>query len=167
MDQSVRGSGVSTPEIDPVMPGVFIDDRRVSLPVQWLILRPKSLIAGIGCNRDTAMTEIKSLLIRTLGTFGLAYSSLKGFSTIDIKKNESGLNRLSDSTGIPVQYYAKETLNSVQNIRQPSAAAEKYLGVKSVCEAAAILASQSGELIVSKQKTRNVTLAIARTTFLS
>jgi cobalt-precorrin 5A hydrolase len=39
---------------------------------------------------------------------------------------------------------------------------EKHLGVKSVCEAAAILASNNGNLIVPKMKQGNVTLAVAR-----
>ena len=35
------------------------------------------------------------------------------------------------------------------------------MGTKSVCEAAAILASNQGKLIAPKAKTRNVTLALA------
>jgi cobalt-precorrin 5A hydrolase len=44
---------------------------------------------------------------------------------------------------------------------------EKHLGVKSVCEAAAILSAASsrdksgGNLIVTKQKNRDVTIAVA------
>jgi cobalt-precorrin 5A hydrolase len=43
---------------------------------------------------------------------------------------------------------------------------EKHLGVKSVCEAAAILASNQGTLIVPKHTTPNVTVAIARISFI-
>jgi len=35
--------------------GVYVDDKVVALPDNVLILRPKSLAAGIGCNRNTSM----------------------------------------------------------------------------------------------------------------
>jgi cobalt-precorrin 5A hydrolase len=38
---------------------------------------------------------------------------------------------------------------------------EKHIGVKSVCEAAALLATYRGRLLVPKQKTANVTVAVA------
>ena len=44
------------------LPGVFVDDILVDLPSQILVLRPASLVAGIGCNRNTAKDEIKELL---------------------------------------------------------------------------------------------------------
>jgi cobalt-precorrin 5A hydrolase len=45
--------------------------------------------------------------------------------------------------------------------------AAKHAGVKSVCEAAAILAAHPGTLIVPKHKTHNATVAIARRNFIS
>jgi cobalt-precorrin 5A hydrolase len=44
---------------------------------------------------------------------------------------------------------------------------EKHVGVKSVCEATAILATRGGELVVPKRTTRNATVAIARVNFTS
>ena len=43
----------------------------------------------------------------------------------------------------------------------------EHIGVESVCEAAAILATRNGILIVPKESTKNVTVAIARINFLS
>ncbi len=34
----------------------------LELPAQVLVLRPASLVAGIGCNRNTGMEEMKALL---------------------------------------------------------------------------------------------------------
>jgi cobalt-precorrin 5A hydrolase len=149
------------------MPGVFIHDRVADLPDNWLLLRPKSLVAGVGCNRNTPMEEIKSLLVRTLEDTGLAYRSLDAIATIDIKKDEPGLISLSADAGLPILFFSKQRLNSVQNIAHPSAVVEKHTGAKSVCEAAAILAAENGNLVVSKKKTKNVTLAIARNACLS
>ena len=148
------------------IPGVFIDDIRVDLPSGILVLRPRSLFAGIGCNRNTSMEEIKFFLFETLNRFQLASGSLAGIATINIKKDESGLTDLAKILKLPIKFFNKEELSKVDNIKTPSAVVEKHVGVKSVCEAAAILAAGKGKLIVPKQSTRNVTVAIARTSFI-
>jgi len=44
------------------LPGIFIDDRICSLPPDVICLRPRTLAAGIGCNRNTRLEEIQTLL---------------------------------------------------------------------------------------------------------
>jgi cobalt-precorrin 5A hydrolase len=146
-------------------PGVFIDDVRLDLPSSTLVLRPASLVAGIGCNRNTAADEIKSLLEEVLATAGLSLLSLKCLASIDVKSDEEGLIELSRKLDLPLVFYKRQELNQVITIENPSTVVEKHVGVKSVCEAAAILAARNGTLIVPKQKTKNVTVAIARIDF--
>ncbi|MEA1948583.1 MAG: cobalt-precorrin 5A hydrolase [Thermodesulfobacteriota bacterium] len=146
--------------------GVFICDVRFDLPPQMLILRPESLVAGIGCNRNTSMEEMKSFLHEVLEKFRLSFNSLKCIATINIKKDEHGLLALSEELELPITFYDREELNQIKTIETPSLMVEKYTGVKSVCEAAAILASNNGKLIVPKHSTRNVTIAIARKSFM-
>lgn len=153
------------PEDDEV-PGIFIDDIRLDLPRQVLVLRPASLVAGIGCNRNTETGEIKTLLEAVFAAGNLSLSSLKCLASIDVKADEDGLITLSDDLDLPLVFYSRQELDQVKNIENPSTVVEKHVGVKSVCEAAAILAAQNGTLIVPKQKTANVTLAIARINFL-
>jgi cobalt-precorrin 5A hydrolase len=146
---------------------VFIDDLRVDLPSVVLILRPASLIAGIGCNRNTDAAEILTHLEDVLAKNDLALSSLKGMASIDVKADENGLIRTAENLKLPLTFFSKQELNQVKNIENPSKVVEKHVGVKSVCEAAAILATREGTLIVPKQSTKNVTVAIARINFLS
>jgi cobalt-precorrin 5A hydrolase len=153
------------PEIDTV-PGIFIDDLRAELPSQVLVLRPPSLVAGIGCNRNTATDEIKALLEDVLAAANLSLSSLNCLASIDVKADEDGLIALGDDLDLPLVFFKRQELNQVKNIENPSKVVEKHVGVKSVCEAAAILASGDGTLIVPKQSTPNVTVAIARINFL-
>jgi len=148
-------------------PGVYVDDVAVDLPPQVLVLRPASLAAGIGCNRNTGMEEIKALLEAVLETHKLAPSSLRWLASIDVKSDERGLLSLAENLGLPLFFYHRQELNQVKDIKNPSIVVEKHVGVKSVCEAAAILAAQNGRLIVPKQSTQNVTVAIARINFLS
>ena len=146
---------------------VFIDDIRVDLPPTVLILRPASLIAGIGCNRNTKAAEILTHLEDVLAKNNLALSSLKGMASIDVKADENGLIRTAENLKLPLTFFSKQELNQVKNIKNPSQIVEKHVGVKSVCEAAAILAARDGRLIVPKQSTKNVTVAIARINCLS
>jgi cobalt-precorrin 5A hydrolase len=148
-------------------PGVFVDDIRIDLPPQVLVLRPASLVAGIGCNRNTETDEIKTHLKAVLASANLSISSLQCLASIDVKADEDGLIALGHDLGLPVVFFTRQELNRVQDIENPSTVVEKHVGVKSVCEAAAILAARNGSLIVPKQTTRNVTVAIARIDFSS
>jgi cobalt-precorrin 5A hydrolase len=146
---------------------IYVDDKRTDLPADVLILRPASLIAGIGCNRNTPMNEIKDLLDEVLKNNRLASSSLSRIASIDLKTDEPGLLELAKTLGLPIDFFSREKLGQVKDIQTPSTLVENHIGVKSVCEAAAILASQMGTLIVPKHKTPNVTVAIARKAFTS
>ena len=142
--------------------GIFVDDDVCDLPPRTLVLRPGTLVAGIGCNRNTPCREIRELLLRTLADHDLAPGSLTGLASIDIKADEAGLLELASEMNLPLRFFDREALNQVTTIQNPSEMVEKHVGVKSVCEAAAILASHQGRLIVPKKNTRNVTVAIAR-----
>jgi len=148
-------------------PGIFIDDICHDLPEKMLVLRPPSLVAGIGCNRNTGVGEIKTFLLAVLDRFKLAPGSLNRLASIDLKADEAGLVALGEDLGLPIDFFTREELNSVKTIQNPSAVVEKHVGVKSVCEAAAILGARQGRLIVPKQNTPNVTVAVARIPFTS
>ena len=146
-------------------PGIYVDDILSDLPSKTLILRPKSLIIGIGCNRNTDAEEIQSLLFKTLDKYRLSPNSIKTIASVDIKNNEPGLILLAKKMNLPLSFFDRQTLNKVENIKTPSKIVKKHIGVQSVCEAAAILASNNGKLIVPKHKTKNVTVAAARINF--
>ena len=146
---------------------IYVGDKQADLPAGVLVLRPASLVAGIGCNRNTPMDEIKRLLDEVLKNNYLAVSSLSRIATVDLKADEPGLLELAKTLSLPIDFFSREKLGQVQDIQTPSTLVENHIGVKSVCEAAAILASQMGSLIVPKHKTPNVTVAIARKTYTS
>jgi cobalt-precorrin 5A hydrolase len=148
-------------------PGIYVDDIVRELPPEVMVLRPASMAAGVGCNRNTGMAEIKALLESVLETNHLAPSSLRSLASIDVKSDENGLLSLAELLNLPLIFYNRQELNQVKDIKNPSAMVEKHVGVKSVCEAAAILAAGGGTLIVPKQTTPNATVAIARINFSS
>lgn len=158
-DDQVIASGADT--LDQTHAGVFVDHIRLDLPPQVLILRPGSLVVGMGCNRGTNTQEMRGLLEKTLATHHLAISSVRTLATVDLKADEPGLLALAESLHIPLTIFTRDRLNGVAHVPTPSAMVEKHIGVKSVCEAAALLATHRGRLIVPKKKTANVTVAVA------
>jgi cobalt-precorrin 5A hydrolase len=146
----------------PVSAGVWIDDTVGDIPPGFLVLRPPSLVAGVGCNRHTPAQEIGELLFTVMEDFGLAVKSVTAIASIDLKSDEIGLCKIAEKLNLPLQFFSKEELARVECVPTPSSMVAKHIGVSSVCEAAAILASRNGRLIVPKHNTRNVTVAIAR-----
>jgi cobalt-precorrin 5A hydrolase len=142
--------------------GVWVDDIIGKVPSHVLVLRPLSLVAGIGCNRHTRLEEIRTKLMDVLERFFLSHFSLRTIASIDLKFDEAGLCALSQELGLPLKFFTKDELAAVDNVPTPSEMVAKHVGVPSVCEAAALLASRNGRLIVPKQSARNVTIAIAR-----
>lgn len=141
--------------------GVVCTWKTVNVPRETLVLRPRVLSVGMGCNRHTPVEIIQDLLMEVFKKEWLSLNSVYTLATTDLKKNEPGFLLLAERLGLPWIFYDNLQLNSVDTIQTPSLMVEKHIGVKSVCEAAAILAADRGRLIVPKQKNRDVTLAVA------
>ena len=154
-------------KVQTSLPAVIIDDRKTGSPENALLLRPPTLAAGMGCNRNTDADEMETLLKETFRTNGLSPLSLFILGSVDLKKDETGLLVLCKRLGIAPTFYDKNELNRVERIVTPSETVHKHTGTKSVCEAAAILASGGGELIIPKQRSKNATIALARINCLS
>ncbi len=125
------------------------------------MLRPRVLAVGVGCNRHTPVEAIMEFYTAVLTDAGISRHSVFTLATSDIKKDEPGILALAEYLDLPIRFYDNPRLSSVETIQTPSQTVEKHIGVKSVCEAAAILASHNGTLILPKQKNADVTLAIA------
>ena len=82
------------------------------------------------------------------------------YCTIDAKKDEPFCRRLEKTYGEKVEFYTAEELAQV-DVPNPSATVEKHVGTPSVCEAAAIVGSNHGKLIIPKIKGENWTVALA------
>ncbi len=82
------------------------------------------------------------------------------YCTIDVKEDEDFCAMLKDEYEEEVVYFTAEELAAVE-VPNPSAAVKKHVGTPSVCEAAAILGSNHGKLIIPKVKGKNWTAALA------
>jgi cobalt-precorrin 5A hydrolase len=143
---------------------VFVTHRHIpQLEAQddLLVLRPKDLVVGIGCNRGTPAAEIEAAVEKELRNAFLSPHSIACLATIDAKADEEGLNLFAESRGIPVEYHSAEALNAVGAPSDPSPHAMAAVGAKGVCEPAALLSAGSDALLIKKKVCGNVTVAVA------
>ena len=82
------------------------------------------------------------------------------YCTIDVKEDEAFCAMLEDEYGDEVRFFSAEELSAVE-VPNPSETVAKHVGTPSVCEAAAILGSNHGKLIIPKVKGKNWTAALA------
>jgi cobalt-precorrin 5A hydrolase len=141
-------------------PTVYVGFRVRPWPPGWLILRPRNLVAGVGCHKGTPAGEIVAFIKDTFLKEGLSLLSLQALATIAAKKEEPGLIQAARELGVNLTWFTALELQEI-SVPHPSPQVARHLGVMSVSEAAALKAG-GGELLVPKQKTANVTLAVAR-----
>lgn len=126
-----------------------------------LILRPRNLVLGIGCNRGTPVDEIDELVTLHLTQLSLSSKSICCVSSVAAKRDEAGLVNFAEKLGVQLHCFESDELNRVVFPSPPSEHAMAAVGVAGVAEPAAILASGGGELLLKKVKSANVTLAVA------
>ena len=82
------------------------------------------------------------------------------YCTIDVKADEEFVDLLQEEYDEEVVFYSAEELSEVE-VPHPSDVVAKHVGTPSVCEAAAILGSNNGQLVIPKVKGKNWTAALA------
>ena len=82
------------------------------------------------------------------------------YCTIDVKADEEFVEMLEMEYDEEVVFFTAEELSAVE-VPHPSETVQKHVGTPSVCEAAAILGSNHGKLIIPKVKGKNWTAALA------
>lgn len=136
-----------------------------------VIYRPRSLVLGVGCDKGTPVELVERGIRSLLEQEGLSIRSVRGLATIDKKKDEPAFRALSARYDWPLVCYTPEELDAVPGVENPSEVVKKYVGTRSVAEAAALLSAGAETLLVAKQKytepeaDRSMTLAVCRVPF--
>ena len=102
---------------------------------------------------------IKSQMDSLLSQQGILPCACR-YCTIDVKADEPFVHLLREQDHEEVDFLTAEQLAAVE-VPSPSDTVKKHVGTPSVCEAAAILGSNHGKLIVPKIKGKNFTVALA------
>jgi precorrin-4 C11-methyltransferase len=142
---------------------IYVDDTLGSFePPPCLVMRPKSLVVGLGCKRGTRAAEMSAALHKVFEDHQLSLLAVRNLATVELKRDEEGLNELIEAHRWPAVYYSVSELRAPVEVPSPSDKVIEHLGVESVCEKAAILSGHVEELLVPKQILGRVTVAVAR-----
>ena len=123
----------------------------------WLC--PKGIRVGMGCRRGTPETALRALLEEVLTQEGIPQKAVSALCTIDLKKDEGGLQELAQELDVPLTTYSAQELAQVPGDFTPSLFVEQITGVDNVCERAALAAG--GTLLRRKTAKGGATVALA------
>ncbi|MEW2625974.1 precorrin-3B C(17)-methyltransferase [Streptomyces sp. NPDC048106] len=142
---------------------IRLTDRDVRPGPREVLLRPPSLVVGVGAARGAPEDEVLGLIEKALREAGLSPRSVAELATVDAKSAEPGILGAAARLGVPVVTYSAPELAAVE-VPNPSAAPLAAVGTPSVAEAAAL--RRGGELLVPKRKSDGspamATCAVAR-----
>lgn len=128
---------------------IRLTDRDVTAGEREVLLRPPSLVVGVGASRGAPADEVLGLVEAALRDAGLSPKSVAGLATVDAKAEEPGIVAAAERLGVPLVTYSAEELAGVE-VPNPSDAPLAAVGTPSVAEAAALVGG--GELLVPKRK---------------
>ncbi|MEV0096336.1 precorrin-3B C(17)-methyltransferase [Streptomyces sp. NPDC050738] len=126
-----------------------VSDRVGELGSQEAVLRPPSLVVGVGASKGAPVEEVLGLVEETLAEAGLSALSVAALVTVDAKADEAGIVGAAARLGVPLRTYAADVLARI-DVPNPSGAPLAAVGTPSVAEAAAL--AGGGELLVPKRK---------------
>ncbi|MEU9307720.1 precorrin-3B C(17)-methyltransferase [Streptomyces sp. NPDC048256] len=132
---------------------VRLTDRAIEPGSGEVLLRPPSLVVGVGASRGAPVDEVLDLVEGVLREAGLSVRSLAELATVEAKADEPGIVGAAWRLGVPVVTYSAEELAGVE-VPNPSDAPLTAVGTPSVAEAAALIGG--GELLVPKRKSERV-----------
>jgi cobalt-precorrin 5A hydrolase/precorrin-3B C17-methyltransferase len=138
---------------------IIITNKKSELNEEQLILIPRNLVVGLGFHDWVTSNEIEEGIKQVFTDEGLYFEALKGVATLEKKAKNEALQEFSRKYGLCVFSYTPEELQEVKGLSF-SPIVERAVGVSSVCEQSAILASQ-GRLIVPKRVFKDITIAVA------
>lgn len=126
-----------------------------------LMLRPRNLVAGVGCRKGVSGAQIIAAIKETFRCSGYSLLSLRALSTVDLKMQEPGLLQAARYFRVPLIEVTREQIQHLTVQYNQSDFVKEQIGVGGVCEPAAITASGRGQIKVPKQKIGPVTVALA------
>ncbi|MDA8227984.1 MAG: cobalamin biosynthesis protein [Desulfitobacterium hafniense] len=133
-----------------------------------LKLVPPVFSVGIGCRFGTPEKDIFTALRLAFDNLGIALKGIKVICSISLKQSEPGLVEAAKLLDVPFKTFPPEQIQEVneQNGLVKSSFVREKIGVDGVCEAASLLGTQNGRLILPKLKVGPVTVAVSEERYL-
>lgn len=138
---------------------LHVSDRELAPMAGHAVLRPPSLVLGVGSSRDAPVAQVRSLVRDVLRENGLSRLSVAEVVSINLKADEPGIVSLASTLGVPYRTFGAAELDT-QPVPTPSAVVTAATGSRSVAEASVLRAG--AELLVPKHKNAVATVAVGR-----
>lgn len=124
--------------------------------IQWV---PKCIHIGLGLAREASpVSKVIEEIFSVLKDKGICREAIASISSAEIKRDEPVVKELERE--FKTHFFTSEELSTVV-VPTPSEVVERCVGTPSVSEASAILSSSNPNLLLTKQKGANWTVAAA------
>lgn len=162
--------GHTTPGSPPAGPRVVVTDRVAAPTADAVVLRPRSLVVGVGSSSGADPQGLYRLVVDAIAEAGLSVDAVDCVATVDRKAAEPAIVELAATLGVGLRCFPPEVLATMP-VPNPSSVVEAAVGTPSVAEAAALAAAGAVEtgvgaagptLVVEKRRSTDATVAIAR-----
>ena len=153
-----------SPATDPAK--VIVTDREAEPGPGEVVLRPRSLVLGVGSSSGADPEALHRLAMETLAEAGLSAEAVACIATVDRKAGEPAIVELAAALGVGLRTFPAEVLAAAP-VPNPSSVVEAAVGTPSVAEAAALSAAGGragvrAGLVVEKRRSAEATVAVAR-----
>lgn len=128
------------------------------------ILRPKTVVVGLGSRKNAGENEIIDAVNYALARVSIPIARVDRLATVSIKKGSISMINAAKRIGLPLIFLDVEALRAFkhEDLSPDSLMVEKKIGVGGVCERAALIeAGKNAKLILKKIKLNGITVAIA------
>ena len=92
---------------------VLITDRTITVGPKTLVLRPPTMMVGVGCRRGTEAQLISQAIESALKTAGRSPKSVVGAASVIVKADEAGLLEAMKTLDWPIQFYEQDDMKAV------------------------------------------------------
>ena len=149
--------------------GVDIAGAHADAVVTWrqcvaqdtLRIVPRVLVLGVGCRRGVPIEVLEARFGRFCAAHDMAPQAIGRVCSIDLKAGEPGLLGFCENHGWKLETFSAEELAAVAGDFSSSPFVAATVGVDNVCERAAVLGSDGGELVCRKDVGDGATFAAA------
>ncbi len=142
--------------------GIFISSELNKRPFRrTLHLLPKCFHIGIGARKNISFESLEEFLLEILSCNFIQLEGIATLSSIDLKKDEDAIVKLSKKYNIPFLTYSIDELKCYEGLFSRSDFVKNTIGIGNVCEISAYVSSKRGKIICNKTIKDGITIAIA------
>ena len=124
---------------------VIVTPEKTITDAKTLQLVPRCIVAGVGCKKGTPVDKIEHAVQDAFAKAGLRMEALCAVASIDLKKEEAGVQEFCKTRNVPFETYTAEELQAVPGTFSASEFVSGVTGVDNVCERSAVkYASEHG-----------------------